>query len=349
MLTHLYNGGSSSYIFVAPFAQELTLEDSIAHISSTNGNQQVFHADGDLNGDGFADLIISNPFANAPKIGLTGINNEIGQTAVFLSPIEGEVTLEEADHFILGEYAYDKLGKDVQTGDFNGDGIDDVVLSAVSNNYSSFYGSLRFFYDVMDQEVAIPQSVISSNAYFFYIGESLGKPMDFNQDGHIDYVFTTGRLSGIGAQTMIVYGPVADGEKNVEDYPLSGFYDPYESERPRHCVEVVENFHGDGNATLLIGDQLHEGSNGGVVYFIQDIDEGYHELDRSGVKIHTNDSVDGYMGFCRRGWGTIERSFLSPGDINGDGFDDLFIGARDIYTDDSSLYSQASIIWGGTP
>ena len=195
----------------------------------------------------------------------------------------------------------------------------------------------------MGEETPEADSVVLNNSFFMYIGRSLGRPTDFNGDGHLDQVFTTNRSNGynVGANTVIVYGPFADGIRDIADFPLTVFYDSFTDEEPLpiHCISVVGDVTGDGKSDLLIGDQYQD--DNGVIYLIDQVQEGFWNLSQSGVSFSTN----GDIGICRSSQ-PFRRNFMSPGDINGDGVHDLLIAARQRDENDASIYSQVSLIWG---
>ena len=112
-----------------------------------------------------------------------------------------------------------------------------------------------------------------------------------------------------------------------------------------HCISVVGDITGDGKSDLLIGDRYQDGN--GVIYLIDQIQEGFWNLSQSGVSFNTNGVRTNWIGTCRDWNQPFRRNFMSPGDINGDGVHDLLITARQSDENDYSIYSQVSLIWGG--
>ena len=347
MFSNFNSEGSQNYIFTSPFAEDLTLEDAAVTLLFDHSNQQVLRVEGDFNGDGFADLVVAEETISAPLPGQIGMYSKIGRVAVLLTPLATEVSMEDAAYTILGEQAHDFLGQDVRAGDFNGDGLDDLVVSSLSNTFANNSGSLRFYYHFTTETIPAPSAVLGYSGFFSYLGENLGRIVDFNGDGHLDVVITTAESGYIGAHTVVVYGPFPEGEHVVDTYPMTVFFDPftYEESKPRHCIEVVGDATGDGNVDLMIGDKLDAG--GSKIYLIHDFPEGFVELSQAGVAFTTDGTVTSEMGGCRPGWYyQFERQFMSPGDINGDGLDDMVIAARQRDPNDSTIYSQVSVIWG---
>ena len=110
-------------------------------------------------------------------------------------------------------------------------------------------------------------------------------------------------------------------------------------------METKSDITGDGKADLLIGDEAHTEDNYGAVYLIHDMEEGFWDVKTAGTEFKSNYTTLSYVSGCRES-GNFTRKFLSPGDINGDGANDLLIAARQLDENDSSIYSQVSLIWG---
>jgi hypothetical protein len=80
---------------------------------------------GDLDGDGLDDVVVGAP-------GADWAGSTAGAALVFLGPVSGTATASAADVRLDGESAHDGAGVQVVVaGDSNGDGYDDLVVSAV--------------------------------------------------------------------------------------------------------------------------------------------------------------------------------------------------------------------------
>ena len=344
VLTHYGEGETINYVFAAPFADEVFPDDAVARIITDHDYRQMIRSD-DINGDGFADVILSNTEVDGVIPTQLGTQDNLGQVAVFFSPITGDKTIGDADVVIVGDQEDHRLGEDVQSGDFNGDGLADIVASSLSNLYSpNFVGSLHFYTDVMTDEFSTSSSIVTTNAYFMRIGENLAKPADFNEDGHLDLALTNRPWGSQHGSTMVLYGPFLDGEQEISTLPLTFFYDYDSNYRSRHCVETTSDITGDGKADLLIGDEAHTEDNYGAVYLIHEMEEGFWDLKTAGTEFKSNYTTPSYTSGCRSG--SFRRKFMSPGDVNGDGANDLLIAARQLDELDASIYSQVSLIWG---
>lgn len=126
------DGGSPSPSTPPPPSEAQTLPtlEPARLYGAAAGDQTGAVAAGDFNGDGAPDVVLAAAFADRPDGGAA----DTGAAYVFLGPFEPGEERDAANGdqalTIYGAAAGDQLGRSVAAGDFNGDGIDDIVIGS---------------------------------------------------------------------------------------------------------------------------------------------------------------------------------------------------------------------------
>ncbi|WP_295626754.1 integrin alpha, partial [uncultured Nitrosomonas sp.] len=276
---------------------------------------------GDVNGDGFDDVILGNRDAD-----LNGsIFDDEGSSYVVFGKASGfdatmdVFSLDGSNGFRLnGVFRGDESGTSVSAaGDVNGDGFDDVIISAPgANQYGSSYvlfGKAAGFDAVMNLS-----AVNGSNGFRLdmdeHDGSSVSNAGDVNGDGFDDVIVgfrvVFGKASGFG------------NRMNLSDLDGSNGFSLDEGSKLSPAGDV----NGDGFDDLMVEDQY------GSSYVAFGKASGF---DVTVSLIPLNGSV----------------SFVSgAGDVNGDGLDDLMAGTSKFgYVVFSSSDFTGSAAYLGTP
>jgi len=96
---------------------------------------------GDVNGDGFTDLVVGDPSNSS-------VAQFAGRAYLFLGPLTTSIDTSKAVATISAEAFGDNLGFSVASaGDVNGDGFDDILVGARSNDTNGTQsGRVYLFY-----------------------------------------------------------------------------------------------------------------------------------------------------------------------------------------------------------
>jgi Ca2+-binding RTX toxin-like protein len=306
-------------------------------------------AAGDINGDGVDDLIIGAPLANpngnsgAGQSYLVFGGSGVGSTgAIDLSTLNG------TDGFVLnGADFLDRSGHSVSgVGDINGDGVDDLIIGAneATPNGKIYAGQTHVVFggSGVGGTGTIELSTLNNTDGFFLngvdfydsSGASVSGAGDINGDGVDDLIIGTNPIGDYGnyiaGESYVVFGGSDVGRISLstltgtKGFVINGVD---ESDYAGRSVSAAGDINGDGMDDLIIGAFLADpnGNNGaGESYVVF----GSSEIGSTGeINLSALSSTEG---FVINGVDSYDRSGGSvsgAGDVNGDGVDDLIIGA----------------------
>ena len=300
-------------------------------------------AAGDINGDGIDDLIVG-AFADANGTNSGRSYVVFGKTTGFSSPLPLS-TLDGTNGFLLdGEAAGDYSGISVSAaGDINGDGIDDLIVGASSADPSgnSSGRSYVVFGKTTGFSSPLPLSTLDDSNGFMLDGEapydlsgrSVSAAGDINSDGIDDLIVGAPRANANGTdsgRSYVVFGKTTGFSSPLLLSSLDGnngfmLDGEAEDDYSGFSVSAAGDINGDGIDDLIVGAVLanDNGTNSGRSYVVfGKTTEFASPLPLSSLDGSNGFMLDGEMAFDQSGF-----SVSAAGDINGDGIDDLIVGA----------------------
>lgn len=164
-------------------------------------------ASGDLNGDGNADLVVGAPFnTNNPSL------YQAGAVYVFFGPdFTSRVTLY-ASNAIKG------LGWAVSAGDLNGDGIDDLVISA-TGKVLVFYGAAVFSPALGAPDVTVTSASAGFGKALGVVGDLDGNPGKEIAVGAPNAVLTLAGVSSRDVGSVYILSAATGTVVSVDSVP----------------------------------------------------------------------------------------------------------------------------------
>ena len=320
-----------------------------------NSSYQVSSA-GDINGDGYDDLIIGAHYAdnNGSNSGSSYV--VFGTGNAFASKVNLS-TLDGTNGFRLdGVAAEDFSGTTVSSaGDINGDGYDELIIGAYgADPNGDFSGSS---YVVFGSGNAFASTVnlstlngttgfrLDGEAVLDESGYSVSSAGDVNGDGYDDLIIGANHADPNGSasgSSYVVFGKASAFASTVNLSTLDGtngfrLDGEAASDISGYPVSSAGDINGDGYDDLIIGSPYADinGSYSGSSYVVFGSGSDFAAT----VNLSTLDGTTGFRLDGEAAGDTSGKSVSSAGDINGDGYDDLIIGAfgADINGTDSGL------------
>jgi hypothetical protein len=325
------------------FAAEL----SLATLNGTNGFKMVGNGrDGagfsvsravDINGDGFDDAVIGA----VDKIFVV-----FGKSEGFAAEID-LITLDGNNGFRMVGPAYGRVGAAVNTaGDVNGDGFDDLIIGApgiITGFTQGGAAYVVFGHGGTFESTAQLSELDGSDGFrlegtdLMMAGQSVATVGSINGDGFADIYVSTSYGS------FLIFGraePFPAVMKLEEITGETGVKFNYGAD-----CSTAGDINGDGIDDMIVG--LAGASFGGTYSGAAFVIFGRTARSPEVVNIFALNGRDGFVLGGSRSFDYAGYSVSGGGDVNGDGFDDLIVGAPIGVPGDRP--GIAYVVYGGDP
>jgi hypothetical protein len=300
--------------------EDVSLEASAAIYGDSQSDLlgEVIESAGDVNGDGALDLIVG---AWNMDIGACLM---CGDSTLFYGPLSGTLDQRDGDVAVLGTRWYELFGDIATSGDFDGDGNDDLIVGGIRGSEASavkpVYNGLVYFFrgpdlaGELDREKADANFIGDLNGV---AGHGITSVRDADGDGIGDLAIGQPETDSANGEVFLLHGPLSGSLTRASaDVTYSGanLGDAF-----GYRTEWAGDVDGDGTLDLAIAapytDEGKKEADNGSVYVM------YGPLDTD------MDAVDALGRMYGVAGAELGSGLSEGGDVDGDGKDDVAVGA----------------------
>ena len=305
-------GNGAAYVYLGTGVGTALIAVSGIAVTGLSGERlgQSVSLAGDVNGDGFADVIVGSPNYSGNK----------GKVQVFRgsSPL-----LLDAAHLLwskVGLVAGDHSGAAVHTaGDVNGDGISDLLFAAPDRGGM---GVVSIFYGSTDLLPSICQwSKLGMQAQG-NLGRSVSSAGDVNGDGYSDMIIGGPGLAGGLGKAMLYMGSAT----GLSATPAWSGVGENTDDLYGHVVASAGDVNGDGYGDVIVGAPGFP---------------NYTWRGKAYLYLGSSTGLSAIPAWTKTGENVGDRfayGAAGAGDVNGDGFSDVILGAYMFGNDEGKAY-----------
>jgi len=306
----------AAYLFFGPLSGTQSLDVANAKLTGEAAGDRAGNSVaglGDTNSDGFDDVLIGAYRESA-------VLEHAGAAYLVQGPVVGEVSLNTATAKLLGEAADDWAGSAVAAaGDVNDDGRADLLVAAYrESSVADQAGAVYLFHGPVSGSLGLGEAdaKLTGVSADDWAGTAVAAAGDVNGDGYDDVLVGATGASGYTGVAYLVHGPISGSVS------LSSADAAFSGEIPGDYAGVsvagAGDTNGDGYDDLLVGSAYNDAGagNAGVAYLMLGPQSGTNALSGADTRL-LGQIPDGFAGIA----------LDSAGDVDGDGRDDVLVGA----------------------
>jgi menaquinone-dependent protoporphyrinogen IX oxidase len=282
---------------------------------------------GDVNGDGYSDVIVAASRYD---------NGQVDEGAAFIYYGSASGVNPAGSVMLQGEQAGARFGCFVSTaGDVNKDGFSDILVGAHMYDKGQTNEGAVFVYHGSAAGINPTASLIlESNQAEANFGNAMGLAGDVNADGYSD-IMIGARLFDKGqvdeGAVFIYHGSALGINANapavtLESNQISAYLG--------HAINTAGDVNGDGYSDVVVTANMYDKgqTNEGVAFVHYGSSQGINPVAATALEMNQAEAQFG-------------SSAASAGDVNGDGYADVIIGAS--YYDNGHSNEGAAFVFHG--
>jgi len=310
--------GGGAYVVLGPVTADMDLSTAdglCVGIATDDRAGNSVAGVGDVDGDGFDDLLIGSP-------GDDSAASDAGAAYLEYGPVSGTTSLIMADVALLGESASDMAGWVVAgAGDVDGDGLADLLVGAPMASGS---GAQDAAYLVLGPATGLAD-LGSADARFLGASDQSGYAVDggsdVDGDGLADMLVGAYEDSTAGTSSGAAYlllGP-ATGDIVLQNAAQASLLGAAMDDNAGFSVAFAGDVDADGYEDLLVGALAADGGeeDAGSAYLVMGLPSGVVSLGAAEA-IFAGEHEDDLAG----------SAVAAAGDVDADGYADILVGAR---------------------
>ncbi|MEO5345981.1 MAG: hypothetical protein H7834_06345, partial [Magnetococcus sp. YQC-9] len=331
--------------------------------TEVNDNLWPCYGAGDVNGDGYEDLIVGAPWKDSTAVDAGSSYLIFGKASGWSASMSlGSLNGTNGVRFD-GEAGSDWSGYSVSSaGDINGDGLDDLFIGAVvadPDGHSNAGEGYIIFGKTSGWSASVALGTLNGSDGFRMDGTNVDDQAgfrvasagDINGDGYDDLIIGARQTDPGGIDRgsgYVIFGKASGWSSNLDLSTLSGsngfrIDGVLDYDNSGSCVSSAGDVNGDGYDDLLVGARWAGSNDAGSSYLIFGKANGWTStLLLSTLNGSNGIRFDGVAASDMQG-----QIATSAGDVNQDGFDDLLLNSRRADPNGVSNAGSVYVYFGG--
>lgn len=311
------NEGIISVYHGAPGKLAAGQPSSLTSIQAMSRYGYAVAAAGDVNGDGYDDVIVGAPYYD---------NGQAAEGAAFIYPgASYGIGKNFAAMLSAGQAEAEFGGSVAGAGDVNGDGFSDVIVGAMHfDNGEDEEGAAFIYFGSPSGVNPAPAAALESDKPGSWMGSAVSGAGDLDSDGFGDIIVGAMNYSNGEPEEGALYiypgspaGPSQAGMKIVESNQADA--------RLGNSVANAGDVNGDGYADIIAGAYAFEDDDRGAAFV--------YSGSYAGLNTNSGWMIKGIQSYGQFGW-----DVSGAGDVNADGYGDIVIGSQSYDNGDGAAF-----------